>query len=267
MFKKISQEDRLKMRTQNVEDLYRKRIAECEKNGDSNPDINKEQLAELVDMELTLHECVIPGTNIDYRNYLEDICDLKKEIALLLLLDEKREIIDVVCVSVGDEEHFQLDLKKVAQALVKNPKVKYFIFAHNHPKYYGQDFSLPDLCVTFRMARLGEQLKIFMLDSVVVSEFDFVSLIQKGDNYQGMPIINFNWNNRVDYEWVTRMPVTVKQFLMQFEVYRENELNLRRDYTVWEGDNFTKWKGITDILLREKNDREKIVEYLKNKKL
>jgi len=99
-----------------------------------------------------------------------------KENLQLLCFDKNREMISEEIIIVGEDDKVDFDFRLICQKILEHKDTEYFILNHNHPLCTGAEFSSADLDVAFYCARLGELIGVYMLDFMVVTEYDILSL-------------------------------------------------------------------------------------------
>lgn len=270
MFKQIKEEDRRILREKNYLNLKaeREKLLE-EDDGYYLVDgfLDDAQLYSLVDRDLKKHECVIPGTNISYQHEVEDMCERELETNKIIALDENYNIIGNRILTKGSKKSIEYDFAAIAEYLL-SMKAKFYIHVHNHPEYYGQDFSLADYIITFRIARFTEQMGIHMVDAVICSEFDFVSLIQNGDMCRGTTIIHYDFPSIYAYEAIQSLNICERQYYtspvgIQYLLMNKKPGLFKLDT---EGD-YSKWVKLTEsIMMQDKELKKKIVSYFEGLK-
>lgn len=105
-----------------------------------------------------------------------EISQKTKENLQLLCLNKNKEIISKEIIIVGEDERVDFDFKLICQKILECEDTEYFILNHNHPLCLGAEFSKADLDAAFYCARLGELIGVYMLDFIVVTEYDVLSL-------------------------------------------------------------------------------------------
>jgi len=106
--------------------------------------------------------------------------DLDRERLVVLPLDVKNHLIDgsEIVVSVGSLDGSPVRPRDVFRiALLKNAAS--IVLAHNHPSGDPEP-SGSDVAVTRRIASVGEELGIQLLDHVVIGDGRYVSLKDRG---------------------------------------------------------------------------------------
>lgn len=101
-----------------------------------------------------------------------------RERCLLVLLDTKHRVLDLVTVSVGSLDHtFMAPREVFRDALLANAAA--LVLAHNHPSGDPEP-SGDDERLTRRLVRAGEVIGIEVLDHLVVGGRRWVSLARRG---------------------------------------------------------------------------------------
>lgn len=110
----------------------------------------------------------------DTAEFLADMSDLPQEVVVALVLDAKNFVISKVLVSVGTATGSLVHPREVfREAIMVNGTS--IVLAHNHPS--GNCNPSPeDESVTRRIAEAGRILGIRLLDHIIISGEDLVSL-------------------------------------------------------------------------------------------
>lgn len=102
----------------------------------------------------------------------------KKEYFVVFYLDSRHRVLAQETISVGTVDASLVHPREVFEPAIKH-LASQIILAHNHPS--GQlEPSTEDLLVTDRLARAGQLLGIEVLDHVIVSEANYLSLKESG---------------------------------------------------------------------------------------
>lgn len=130
------------------------------------------------------------GYNEHIYHKFEEIADSGVEKLQLLCFDSNKELLSSEVIIEGEYDRVDFDFKIICQKLLENHNTTYFMLNHNHPLCTGAKLSFADKNVAFYCARLGEMLGIYMLDFLVVTKYDVLSLkVDEKDDER--KIINF----------------------------------------------------------------------------
>jgi DNA repair protein RadC len=102
----------------------------------------------------------------------------KKEHFLVVLLDTRNQVIKVSEVSVGSLDTSVVHPREVFKEAISASAAS-VIFVHNHPSG-DTEASEDDIRLTKRLAEAGEIMGIDVLDHIIVTDNDFLSLKGKG---------------------------------------------------------------------------------------
>lgn len=104
----------------------------------------------------------------------------EEEALVCVALDRRRRVVDVAVLTVGSAGYTIVDPAQVYRwALTRKRPVNAVALAHNHPS--GDPTPSPqDVDVTARVASAGRALGIPLLDHLVVTDDDHVSLAERG---------------------------------------------------------------------------------------
>ena len=112
-----------------------------------------------------------------FGNYLKPYFQgAKKEIAMLLCLDTELNIVSCVELSHGSFDSIDLNAKQVADVAMQY-KSTHVILAHNHPGATAIP-SQEDMDTTIALQNYLKEADIVLLDHLIFSERDFISLYQ-----------------------------------------------------------------------------------------
>ena len=109
---------------------------------------------------------------------LQDIRDKKKEYLVAFYLDTHWKLIARETIAIGTLNSSLAHPREVFEPAIRHSAAQ-LIIAHNHPSgdiHPSQD----DLVITKRLVEVGELLDIPLLDHVIVSKTEWVSLIGMG---------------------------------------------------------------------------------------
>ena len=102
----------------------------------------------------------------------------KKEHFLVVLLDTRNQVIKVSEVSVGSLDTSVVHPREVFKEAI-SASAAAVIFVHNHPSG-DTEASEDDIRLTKRLAEAGEIMGIDVLDHIIVTDKDYLSLKGKG---------------------------------------------------------------------------------------
>lgn len=117
-------------------------------------------------------------TSDDVANLImEEMRYEKKEIAKILILNNKNEILKIKDISIGGSNYAFINPKEVLVDSIKMgaPKV---ILAHNHPSGDSTP-SKQDIQTTQKILNLSEMLGIQLLDHIVIGDGKYTSIISE----------------------------------------------------------------------------------------
>ena len=101
-----------------------------------------------------------------------------EECSYLLSLNNRRQLLGCDLVSHGSVSSSPIYFRKISQILLRHQATA-AVISHNHPK----GFALPssdDIGVTKLLANFTRQLEVELLDHIIVSGTDYVSLRESG---------------------------------------------------------------------------------------
>jgi DNA repair protein RadC len=102
----------------------------------------------------------------------------KKEHFLVLLLDTRNQLIGISNVSIGSLDTNIVHPREVFKEAISS-SASSCIFVHNHPSGDPTP-SEDDMELTKRLAKAGEIIGIDVLDHIIVTDNDFISLKERG---------------------------------------------------------------------------------------
>lgn len=181
-----------------------------------------EELAKRLDVlfnteKMSKHQTIVPNTNIDFYEYISEIQNEEIENELIVLLDEQKRPFSSKIVNSGNEISVG-DLNKPGHAIwsyvLNNPKTKFIIYVHNHPHTVSVFPSYSDKIQTLRHKMLGNLLNVELLDSCIISEFDFFSQYQYEQTNKNKQLLNYKIEKDVE-EKLKEQNKTVGLFLKQ----------------------------------------------------
>lgn len=119
---------------------------------------------------------IIPGTSIDAFPMIKDLnLDLEIENLILIELKKDRSIVKITPLMTGSENNVPVDFRQLFGLICQDQDTDSFILAHNHPD--GKcSFSQSDLDIAFRLARVSEWMRCMMIDFIVFTPKEVVSI-------------------------------------------------------------------------------------------
>ena len=132
----------------------------------SNP-INKEKI-------------VIKNANIVAKLMKNELVNEKREIIKILLLNTKNVLIKKVNVAWGMADKVEIDIKYIFEEAIKSgvPKI---IVVHNHPSGDPTP-SIYDYEITEKIKKVGDLLKIELLDHIIIGNGKYATAMRRKDN-------------------------------------------------------------------------------------
>lgn len=117
---------------------------------------------------------ILPTACSVFAHVKQTMAGADREMFRVLCLDSRSRLLaDVIC-SVGSSDSCQVDPREVfAPAVVARASA--VILCHNHPSG-NPDPSMADIQLTSQLRKAGETLCIRVLDHVVVTDTEFVSM-------------------------------------------------------------------------------------------
>ena len=101
----------------------------------------------------------------------------RQEIAKVVLLNSKNEIIKILNVALGGVNFANIDIKDVLSEPIKMKAPK-IILIHNHPSGNSTP-SLQDISFTKKLYTLAEMFGIELLDHLVIGNMEYTSIFSK----------------------------------------------------------------------------------------
>ena len=103
---------------------------------------------------------------------------LPREEFHIALLNVRQELIRTVQVSTGNIKSIELDAREIFREAIRSNAAG-IILAHNHPSGDPRP-SEKDIITTQKISKLGEQLKVNILDHIIVGAKSSLSLKAEG---------------------------------------------------------------------------------------
>ena len=99
----------------------------------------------------------------------------KKEIAKIILLDNKNNVLKIKDISIGGNNFVNIEIKEILIEAVKinSPKM---ILVHNHPSGISTP-SKKDVDITSRLENASETIGIKLLDHIVIGRNEYTSIM------------------------------------------------------------------------------------------
>lgn len=138
--------------------------------------IKTEKYKEVFASPLQCHFSELTGYDKEIYDVLGKIVKYDKEVLQLLCFDKNKKLLSDEVIITGEKNKVDFDFRIILKNILKNKDTVYFILNHNHPMCTGAKFSTADENVAFYTARLGELMGIYLLDFIVVTEYDVLSL-------------------------------------------------------------------------------------------
>lgn len=99
-----------------------------------------------------------------------------QESFMVALLDTKHQVIKTVTVALGTINSVEVHPRDVFREAIKHNAFAILV-AHNHPS--GElETSMEDKAITDRLAKAGELLDIAVLDHLIITENEYLSLMK-----------------------------------------------------------------------------------------
>lgn len=108
----------------------------------------------------------------------------ENETVFLLCLDAKCKVLGCKLVGEGSVNSANIPIRRVVE-IALNTNATTVVLAHNHPSGVAYP-SHNDIQTTLRVSRAMEAVDIILADHIVVSDDDFVSMLQSGLYRPGM---------------------------------------------------------------------------------
>lgn len=114
----------------------------------------------------------------DISNYLmEGYRFLKREVAKVVILNNKNYIIKIVDISLGGANFAKISIKDILNEAVKMQAPK-ILLAHNHPSGDSTP-SKSDIEITERLYEASQILGIELVDHIVIGNMEYTSIFEK----------------------------------------------------------------------------------------
>lgn len=117
-----------------------------------------------------------PSTIAGY--YMGDLCHLRQEIVMIIMLDAKTRVIRDKVISKGTVDTSLITPREIfAEALLANAVS--VILMHNHPSGDPSP-SDADILFTARVQEAGNLINIHLLDHIIIGDNSYMSFAEKG---------------------------------------------------------------------------------------
>ncbi|MEG1299599.1 MAG: JAB domain-containing protein [Erysipelotrichaceae bacterium] len=158
---------------------------------------SKKEIDELFDIsKISSHSMEVPTSKEDITPWIKDIIHLDTEVCILLILSEKNEIIRKKVFDSGNVTDTGVTPEMVLKYIIKRD-IKRFMIVHNHPMSISAIFSESDCLSDFAVMAMGKTLGVKLVDSGVVTEFDYVSRYQEEKDPKNAYLYKENKKNKV----------------------------------------------------------------------
>ncbi len=117
-----------------------------------------------------------PSTIADY--YMEKLRHQEKENVLLLLLDNKLQLIEEYKISLGTVNASLLSVRDVFIEALRC-RASRIMLLHNHPSGDPSP-SAQDIAISGKIKEAGELMDITLIDHIILGDGRYVSLKEKG---------------------------------------------------------------------------------------
>ena len=114
----------------------------------------------------------MPDTVADY--YMENMRHQEKEIVLLLLLDNKLNLIEEYMISIGTVNASLVSAREIFIQALKY-RACHLMLLHNHPSGDPKP-SNQDILITQKIKKAGELMDIPLIDHIIVGDGCYISL-------------------------------------------------------------------------------------------
>ena len=136
------------------------------------------ELCNLYYVDKTEKVTVVSSTNMAGRYFVPRFMGKTVEEVHIMLLDDKKKVIKCEMISKGTVNASAVSIRKIA-AEALNSNATGVVLAHNHPGGIALP-SASDIAVTRKIYRALKLMDIQLCDHIVVSDGDFVSMLDSG---------------------------------------------------------------------------------------
>jgi DNA repair protein RadC len=109
--------------------------------------------------------------------YLSKIANYKKEVLVALYLNSHNQIIHEETISIGNLNSVIIHPREIFEPALRQLSA-FVIIAHNHPSGIVTP-SIEDIKMTENLKKAGEILGIELIDSLVITSSDYISIFKK----------------------------------------------------------------------------------------
>ncbi|MBQ8638127.1 MAG: DNA repair protein RadC [Lachnospiraceae bacterium] len=110
--------------------------------------------------------------------YMEQLCHEDKEKVILVLLNNKSQLLREIVLSVGTVNCSLISPREIFLEAFRYEAVN-IALVHNHPS--GDPTPSPqDVAVTRQVARAGELFSVLLVDHIIIGDHTYISLKEKG---------------------------------------------------------------------------------------
>ena len=113
---------------------------------------------------------------VEYIKEIEQLDLATEEIAILICLNTKNQIVAYSEIAKGGVDYCNIDLQTLFKTVLLANATK-FILVHNHPSGNAEP-SRNDRTITNRIKNASEILDITFLDHIVIGDNDFISCLK-----------------------------------------------------------------------------------------
>lgn len=118
------------------------------------------------------------SSNDAFSHFHERLCDYRKEVFVVLLLDSKNRLIREVQISEGSLNASIVHPREVFAPVLRESAAA-ILFVHNHPSGDPTP-SREDIDITKRLSQVGELMGVRVLDHIIIGKGEYVSLADQG---------------------------------------------------------------------------------------
>lgn len=113
-----------------------------------------------------------------FRLVQKDFIDKKQEVLKTIILNKNNKVISIITNAIGNTDNINIGIKEVLSEPIKQ-MASSIVLVHNHPSG-NLSPSKADINFTNKVNEYSSVFNIQLLDHVIVSNNDFVSLKEKG---------------------------------------------------------------------------------------
>ena len=138
------------------------------------------ELSKRMSHPINKEKIVIKNANIVAKLMKNELVNEKREIIKILLLNTKNVLIKKVNVAWGMADKVEIDIKYIFEEAIKSgvPKI---IVVHNHPSGDPTP-SIYDYEITEKIKKVGDLLKIELLDHIIIGNGKYATAMRRKDN-------------------------------------------------------------------------------------